>query len=58
VSDEVKARYPAIQWRQTAAAGIKYRHEYEDVAQQIVWAKVHDALPPLRAIIDAELPSK
>jgi hypothetical protein len=32
-----------------------YRHEYEDVAQQLVWATVHDALPPLRANIDSEL---
>jgi uncharacterized protein with HEPN domain len=38
-----------------AAAGNKYRHEYEDVAQQVVWATVHDALPPLRAIINVEL---
>jgi uncharacterized protein with HEPN domain len=53
--DEMKARYPAIQWRQMAAAGNKFRHEYEDVAQQVVWATAQDALPPLRTIINAEL---
>jgi uncharacterized protein with HEPN domain len=55
VPEDIKARYPELQWRQMAAAGNKYRHEYEDVAQQVVWATVHDALPPLRAIIDSEL---
>lgn len=55
VPEDMKARYPAIQWRQMAAAGNKYRHDYEDVAQQVVWVTVHDALPPLRAIINAEL---
>ena len=55
VPEDIKARYPAIQWRQMAAAGNKYRHEYEDVAQQVVWATVHDALPPLHAIINVEL---
>jgi uncharacterized protein with HEPN domain len=58
LSDEMKARYPSIPWRQMAAAGNKYRHEYEDVAQQVVWATVHDALPPLRVIIDTELASE
>ena len=55
VPEGMKARYPAIQWRQMADAGNKYRHEYEDVAQQVVWATAQDALPPLRAIINAEL---
>jgi uncharacterized protein with HEPN domain len=55
VPEDMKARYPAIQWRQMADAGNKYRHEYEDVAQQVVWATVQDALPPLRAIINVEL---
>ena len=55
VPEDIKARHPTIQWRQMAAAGNKYRHDYEDVAQQVVWATVHDALPPLRAIINVEL---
>jgi uncharacterized protein with HEPN domain len=52
---EVKARHPQIQWRQMADAGNKYRHEYEDVAHQVVWATVQDALPPLREVVSAEL---
>jgi uncharacterized protein with HEPN domain len=54
---DLKARHPTIQWRQMAAAGNKYRHDYEDVAHQVVWATVQDALPPLRAVVSAELAS-
>jgi uncharacterized protein with HEPN domain len=28
----MKARHPAIGWKQMAAAGNVYRHDYEDVA--------------------------
>jgi uncharacterized protein with HEPN domain len=30
--DALKARHPSIAWREMAAAGNIYRHEYEDVA--------------------------
>jgi uncharacterized protein with HEPN domain len=30
--EELKDRHPSIQWRDMAAAGNIYRHEYEDVA--------------------------
>jgi uncharacterized protein with HEPN domain len=53
--DDMKARYPGIAWKQIAAAGNVYRHDYEDVAAQLVWNTVQQALPPLRAVIEAEL---
>jgi uncharacterized protein with HEPN domain len=53
--DDMKARYPGIAWKQMAAAGNVYRHDYEDVAAQLVWNTVQQALPPLRAVIEAEL---
>jgi uncharacterized protein with HEPN domain len=37
LSDELKARHPQIPWRQMAAAGNFYRHEYEDVLPERVW---------------------
>jgi uncharacterized protein with HEPN domain len=43
--DELKARHPAIAWRQMAAAGNVYCHDYEDVAAQFVWDTVQEALP-------------
>src|ERR1700761_8021775 len=30
--DELRSRHPPIAWREMAAAGSIYRHEYEDVA--------------------------
>lgn len=52
---ELKARHPSIAWRDMAAAGNVYRHEYEDVEAKQVWAAVQRALPPLRAVIACEL---
>ena len=52
---DMKARYPDIAWRQMAAAGNVYRHDYEDVAAQFVWETVWRDLPPLRAAIEQEL---
>jgi uncharacterized protein with HEPN domain len=53
--DDVKARHPAIAWKQMAGAGNVYRHDYEDVAAEFVWETVVPALPPLRAVIEIEL---
>jgi uncharacterized protein with HEPN domain len=53
--DDVKARHPAIGWKQMAGAGNVYRHDYEDVAAEFVWDTVERALPSLRTVIEAEL---
>jgi uncharacterized protein with HEPN domain len=53
--DDLKARHPAIGWKQMAGAGNIYRHDYEDVAAEFVWETVKRALPPLRAVIETEL---
>jgi uncharacterized protein with HEPN domain len=53
--DDLKARHPAIAWKQMAAAGNIYRHDYEDVAASYVWVTLQNHLPPLRAAIDQEL---
>src|SRR5882762_4164703 len=37
LSDDMKARHPAIGWKQMAGAGNVYRHDYEDVAAEFVW---------------------
>jgi uncharacterized protein with HEPN domain len=55
LSDELKARHPGIPWRDMAAAGNFYRHNYEDVTPQRVWKTLREHLPPLRAAIDDEL---
>ena len=53
--DDLKARHPTIGWKQMAAAGNVYRHDYEDVAAEFVWETVGRALPLLRTAIEAEL---
>lgn len=53
--DELKTRHPAIAWKQMAAAGNVYRHNYEDVAAHFVWETVQQALLPLRAIVEEEI---
>jgi uncharacterized protein with HEPN domain len=53
--DELKARHPSIPWRDMAAAGNIYRHEYEDVAARGVWDTLTHHLPTLRAAIEQEL---
>jgi uncharacterized protein with HEPN domain len=53
--DELKDRHPSIPWRQMAAAGNVYRHDYEDVAAHYVWNTVQRDLPPRRTAIEQEL---
>ncbi|WP_245302208.1 HepT-like ribonuclease domain-containing protein [Bradyrhizobium sp. LTSP885] len=52
---DLKARYPAIAWKQMAGAGNVYRHDCEDVAAQFVWDTVERALPPLRTVVEQEI---
>src|SRR5580658_8590169 len=52
LSDELKARHHHIPWREMAAAGNFYRHNYEDVLPRRVWKTLHEDLPPLRAAIE------
>src|SRR5437868_13043687 len=53
--DDLKARHPAIAWKQMAGAGNIYRHDYEDVAAQLVWDTLERALPALREVVQFEL---
>jgi uncharacterized protein with HEPN domain len=52
--DELKSRHPSIAWREMAAAGNVYRHEYEDVAARRVWRTLTHDLPLLRGVIARE----
>jgi uncharacterized protein with HEPN domain len=53
--DDLKARHPAIAWKQMAGAGNVYRHDYEDVAAQFVWDTVQRALPSLHEVVEVEI---
>jgi len=43
--ETLKSRHPSIPWREMAAAGNVYRHEYEDVAARTVWRTLTHDLP-------------
>jgi uncharacterized protein with HEPN domain len=53
--DPVKARHPFIPWKEMAAAGNVYRHDYEDVAARYVWNTLTRDLPALRIVIVQEI---
>lgn len=55
LSPAFKQRFPEIPWKAVAGSGSIYRHNYEDVLERRVWQTIHEALPPLRAVVDAEL---
>ena len=55
LSPAFKERFPEIPWKQVAGSGNIYRHGYEQVQEHRIWATIHEALPPLRAVVDAEL---
>lgn len=55
LSVELKSRHPTLAWKDMAGAGSVYRHDYEDVIQQLVWRTVQEALPPLLRVVEVEL---
>jgi uncharacterized protein with HEPN domain len=55
LSDDLKSRHSGIPWREMAAAGNFYRHNYEDVTARRVWKTLQEDLPPLRTALDREL---
>jgi uncharacterized protein with HEPN domain len=55
LSASIKTRHQDLPWKQIAAAGNVYRHEYEDVEAQIIWRTVRVDVPLLRRAVSAEL---
>jgi uncharacterized protein with HEPN domain len=53
--EELKVRHLSIAWREMAASGNIYRHQYEGVAAHAVWDTLKLHLPPLQKVIDQEL---
>jgi uncharacterized protein with HEPN domain len=58
LSEDLKHRHPTIPWKQIAGAGNIYRHDYEDVAAQLVWDTVHRALPALKIVVEQEIANR
>lgn len=55
VSNEIKARHSDIPWRNIAAAGNLYRHQYDGVDDMFVWDVIARDLEPLRVVVEQEL---
>jgi uncharacterized protein with HEPN domain len=51
----LRDRHPHLPWRAIMGLGNVYRHDYDNVAERFVWRTVHEALPKLLAVIDAEI---
>jgi uncharacterized protein with HEPN domain len=52
--DELKARHPEIPWPKVAGIGNVLRHEYQQVAHDVLWHVVRDNLPPLDRVCRQE----
>ena len=55
LSAEMKSRHAGIPWPKVAGIGNVLRHEYEDVAHDVLWHVVQDDLPALEKICRDEL---
>ena len=45
LTDDLKGRHSSLAWANVAGAGNIYRHNYEDVLNEIVWQTVKDLEP-------------
>ena len=52
---EVYERHPALPWRAIRDVGNVYRHDYDNIAEDIVWRTVHQSVPALLAVIELEI---
>ncbi len=51
----LRNRHPELPWRAIMGAGNVYRHDYDNVGEEIVWQTVRVNLAPLLAIVESEL---
>ena len=51
----LRNRHPELPWRAITGAGNVYRHDYDNVAEEIVWRTVQNNLAPLLTAVDREL---
>ena len=55
LSSDLKGRHPKLRWSAMAGAGNIYRHDYEEVADRLVWETLQDSLEPLAQVVATEL---
>jgi uncharacterized protein with HEPN domain len=52
---ELELRHPEIPWPKVAGIGNILRHDYQDVAHDVLWHVVEENLPPLAKVCLDEL---
>ena len=57
LSPALRDRHPELPWRAIMGVGNVYRHDYDNVAEEVVWRTVQDSLASLLAVVDKELAS-
>jgi uncharacterized protein with HEPN domain len=55
LDEAFRARHPELPWRAIMGSGNVYRHNYDNVGEDLVWRTVQDSLPKLLEVIDQEL---
>jgi uncharacterized protein with HEPN domain len=51
----VRNRHPELPWRAIMGAGNVYRHDYDNVAVEMVWRTLKGSLEALREAVDSEI---
>jgi uncharacterized protein with HEPN domain len=52
----LRDRHPGLPWRAIMGAGNVYRHDYDNVAEELVWRTVRHRLDALLAVVESEMP--
>lgn len=52
---DLRARHPAVPWKEIAGTRDRLSHGYDDVNHQVLWDAVQNDVPPLLAAIDQML---
>jgi uncharacterized protein with HEPN domain len=55
LDEDIRARHPELPWRAIMGAGNIYRHDYDSVAEALLWRTVNHSLTPLISAVEAEL---
>ena len=53
--ESFRQKHAALPWKQIMGIGNVLRHDYDDVAEAIVWETVRERLAPLLGVVAAEI---
>jgi uncharacterized protein with HEPN domain len=51
IPDDIRSQHPQIPWKAVAGMRDMLVHQYWGIDVNVVWATVHEGLPPLKAVI-------